>query len=264
MEPPYITLKSPYGGFGLKTKKSEAACRRVDDLLAAHGVDVELREVELEVTEVCPPALSIAIAGPIHPASAGHVAGPRDLAKPADELAVAHGHAIGDVAREAFTAFGAPRHAGAAMSYRTPPSHVIWAWTIARDVARATATYPPFCAFLHRHQALMKDDYASAVGVRGIWRFRLHSASRGVAAAPYPESQIHAHLRGRHASAFLDLVFPYDAPTADFTQDFGDVCNALGMKLPPSALRLCSPTRAGGRKWTKLTFLGGAGGLQSP
>lgn len=253
MEPPYITLKSPYGGFGLKTKRSEAACRRVDDLLAAHGVDVELREVELEVTEVCPPPLAIAIGGGIHGGSAGYITGARDLSSPADELARSHGHAIGDAAREAWAAFGVPRHAGAAMSYRTPPAHVIWTWTIARDVARATAMYPPFCAFLHRHQSLMENDYASAVGVRGIWRFRLHSASRGVAGPPYPESQVHAHLRGRHASAFLDLVFPYDAPTTDFEQDFADVCDALGMKLPPGALRLSSPTRGANRKLRKLT-----------
>jgi hypothetical protein len=263
MEPPYITLKSPYGGFGLKTKKSEAACGRIDGLLAAHGVDVELREVDLQIVEVCPPPLSIAIAGPIDPASAGHYAGARDLRKPADELAREHGHELGDVAREAFTAFGLPRHAGAALSYRKPPAHIIWTWSITRDVARATVAFAPFCAFMHRHQALMENEYSSAVRVHGLWHFRLHSASRGVAAAPYPESRVRANLAGRHASAFFDLVFPYDAPTDDFMQDFADVCNALGMKLPPSALRLCSPTRTGGRKWTKLT-LGGVGGLQSP
>lgn len=264
MEPPYITLKSPYGGFGLKTRTSEAACHRVDDLLAAHGVDVELRELELRVAEPCPRPLADTIGGRLLPPAAGSRTGSRTLARPADELVREHGHAIGPVASEAWAAFGAPPLAGADQSTRPPYSSVMWTWSIARDVARATATYPSFCTFMHRHQAPMMDTYASAVAVHGVWSFRLHSAARGVAGPPYPPSEIRASLAGRHASAFLDLVFPYDAPVADFVQDFRDVCHALGMKLPPGALRRCSPTRAGGRKWTKLSLPGGAGGLHSP
>lgn len=259
MEPAYITLKSPYGGFGLKTKTSQAACKRVDNLLAAHGVDVELRKLELGISEPCPPALAEAIVGPLDPGLAGQVRGAGEAAVPADELVRAHGHMIGEIAREAWNAFGPPPEVGAGTNRRPPSSHVSWSWRI-RDVARATATYPTFCAFMHRHQAIMRDDHSSAVGVRGSWSFRLHSATRGVAAPPYPPSKILAHLCGRHASAFLDLVFPYDAPVEDFVHDFADVCDAMGMKLSRTALRLSSPTRRGGRKLTKVRIFDGDAG----
>jgi hypothetical protein len=264
MEPPYITFKSPYGGFGLNTRTSEAACRRIDGLLATCGVDVEQSEVSLSVAEPCAVALALAIHGPFDHASSGFRTGDWPLARPADELARAHDHTIGEIAREAWATFGAPRNAGADARRGRPTGSVIWAWVIEKDVARATAAYPTFCAFMHRHQAQMENDYSSAVVVRGYWQFRLHSESRGVAGPPYPASSIRASLAGRHASAFFDLVFPYDAPTPEFLADYAAVCAALGMKLPPSALRLCSPTRAGGRKWTKVKIVAAAGGLQSP
>jgi hypothetical protein len=74
-----------------------------------------------------------------------------------------------------------------------------------------------------------------------------------VIAAPYPRSQVHAHLRGRHASAFLDLVLPHAAATVDFLADYQAINRALGMTVPLGGYKLCAPKKKGaGRVYKRL------------
>jgi hypothetical protein len=243
MEPPYITLVSPYGGFGLKTKTSEAARRRIDGLLAGCAVEVVLEDLELRIAEPASRAMIEAMVGPLGPdTSAMSTSG---LSIPPDT----HAHVRGAIADEAWRAFGAPGTAGVVQ--RRTDTWIAWEWRARRD--EADAAYDPWCRFLDRHQALAIDDRSSALQVRGDWAFRLASADGTIAEPPLPASRAIAHLRGRHASAFLPLVFAHAALTDGLIADFERVCDALGMKLPARALRLSSPTRGSDRKLAKLS-----------
>src|SRR5262249_30207580 len=128
---------------------------------------------------------------------------------------------------------------------------VSWEWRARGDAA--AARYDAWCRFLDRHQTLAIDDYSSAIQVRGEWTFRIAGAGGAIAEPPYPPSRVIAHLRGKHASAFLPLVFAHEALTPAMIDDFEHVCAGLGMKLPPRALRLSSPTRGPNRKLNKLS-----------
>jgi hypothetical protein len=243
----WITIVSPYGGFGLKTKTSEAARRRIDGLLDRCAVEIVHDDLRLRVIEPASRALVEAMVGPLAPSTAAMSCG--SLPLPADELVRAHGHARSAHADEAWSANGVPTSAGVIQSRRE--CFVSWEWR-ARG-GDAAAAYDPWCRFVDRRQALAIDDYATALEVRGEWSFRIAGAGGAIAEPPYPASRVVGHLRGKHASAFLPLVFPHESLTQAMIEDFEHVCAGLGMKLPPRALRLSSPTRGPNRKLSKLS-----------
>jgi len=129
---------------------------------------------------------------------------------------------------------------------------VDWVW-IVEDPARAPAMLDAFSPFAAAHDQEMYDDYSTRVSVRGIWELRLRVAGGRVVEAPFPASRVHAHLRGKHASAFLDLVLPHQSVTDEFLADYQAVNGALGMTVPVRGYKLNAPKKRGaGRVFKRL------------
>jgi hypothetical protein len=104
------------------------------------------------------------------------------------------------------------------------------------------ASWKPFVA---ANDQGMYDDYSTLVQVRGVWEARLQVAGGHVVAAPYPPSRIHAHLRGKHSSAFLDIVLPHESATDAFLADYQAVNRTLGMTVPMKGYKLNAPKKKG-------------------
>jgi hypothetical protein len=244
--PPLAIHCSPYGGLGLKTKSFVAARARIDGLLAG-AVDVELRELSLTVHEPAGRALVETLVGPLERDTAIRGGGRQpDLAA----IVAGSGHAHDEVAGEAWRLFGPPQRASGHQNRGVYA--VEWEW-LAEGAAHTGAPLAAWSPFVARHDQLMYNDYSTTVGLRGIWEARLRRADGSVIAAPYPRSQVHAHLRGRHASAFLDLVLPHAAATVDFLADYQAINRALGMTVPLGGYKLCAPKKKGaGRVYKRL------------
>src|SRR4051812_33068736 len=216
--PPLAIFCSPYGGLGLKTKSFAGARARIDGLLAV-AVDVVQTAATLEVGEPASRALVERLAGPFDRGRAmGSGGRGHDLAAAVAET----GHQHDEVAAEAWRRFGAP-NAMAGHQERTG-FWITWAWEV-EDRTAAAPELDRWSSFLAAHDQRMMNDYATAIGARATWQLRLRLPG-GVVADPYPPSRISAHLCGRHASAFLDLVLPHAAATQAFLEDHAAVNRA--------------------------------------
>jgi hypothetical protein len=250
--PPLAVYCAPYGGLGLKTKSYAKARARIDGLLDI-GTETVHELAELEVIEPAVRPLVEALCGRLDHGvgiSGGAGAKRTDLA-----AAVAdHGHTFDALAAEAWRRFGEPNACGARQQ-RTGETFIVWTW-IVNDAAQTTPALDAWSPFAAAHDQEMFDDYSTRVGVRGIWETRLMVAGGKVVAPPYPPSRIHAHLRSKHASAFLDIVLPHDAATDGFLADYQAVNRALGMTVPMKGYKLCAPKKKGdGRVYKKLPGL---------
>lgn len=250
--PPLAVYCAPYGGLGLKTKSYAAALARIEGLLAS-SVDVSHQTAELSVGEPCSQAMAEAIAGPLEHGIAGSYGAARSIADVLPLLAK-HGHTHDARAAEAWKEFGEPTHVGRKMS-RGGPYFLEWEWRI-EDAVKAPLLMPTWTEFVSANDKAMYDDYATLVHVRAIWEMRLRVSGGRVVAAPYPPSRVHAHLRGKHASAFLDLVLPHESATDAFLADYQVVNRALGITMPMKGYKLCAAKKKGaGRTYKKLPGL---------
>jgi hypothetical protein len=245
--PPLAIYCSPYGGLGLKTKRFPGARARIAGLLVG-ATEVEQDTAELAVREPCQRDLLEALVGPLEPDVAMRSGGAaRDLAA----AVVAAGHVHDAVAGEAWQRFGAPTSMQANREARG--FGVTWCWTVADDLQRAPQQLDAWTPFAAAYDQLMVDDYATVVHVRCAWSARLRVAAGRVVEDPYPPSSIHAHLRGRHASAFLDIVLPHEAQTEAFFADYEAINAAIGMTIPLRGYKLCTPKKRGrGRAFKRL------------
>ena len=259
--PPLITFKSPDGGLGLRTKSVEGARKRFDGLFAECVEELSLDKVELSLTESCERRLVEALHGPLGPDTAFIGGGAMPAPGAMAQLVAEQEHRLDEVADEGWRICGVPQRASAHQerAIRDQPArfHVGWIWATARPDDTVEA-FERWFALLSKHQKLLRDDYATRLHVHASWSFRLRSAKGTVAAAPYPRSEISAWLSGKHASAFFDLVFPYESAQAEgFGDDYEAVCRALGLRLPPKSFRLCKPRRRGDqRSYVKLAGFG--------
>ncbi|MBE7447466.1 MAG: hypothetical protein HS111_00820 [Kofleriaceae bacterium] len=244
--PPLAIYCSPYGGLGLKTKSFMGARKRIEGLLA-QATEVELRSVELCVIEECSRKLVERLVGPLDHETAMRGGGrDRDLG----EEVAASGHAHGDLVSEAWQRFGAPGHASGHQN--RGQFWVEWQWEV-DEVARARSSLDAWSPYVAAHDQVMWNDRSTMVGVRAIWEGRLRVSGGRVVASPYPPSRIHAHLCGRYASAFLDLVLPHEAKTEAFLADYHAVNQALGMTVPMGGYKLCTRKKRGtGRVYRRL------------
>jgi hypothetical protein len=245
--PPLALFSSPYGGLGLKTKSFAAALARIDRLLAS-STSVAHQEAELTVWEPASQAFAESIDGPLMSGTSGSSGGARPMVDHAAILAK-HGHVLGALAAEAWQQFGPPTHYGRRLQ-RGGPSHIEWQWRI-EDPVRAPQQLAMWTPFASANDKGMLDDYSTLVGVRAIWDARLVVAGGHAVPIAYPPSRIHAHLRGKHASAFLDLVLPHDAATDAFLADCQAVNKQLGITLPMGRWKLNAPKKKGGGRATK-------------
>jgi hypothetical protein len=245
--PPLALYCAPYGGLGLKTKSFAAALARIEGLLAS-STSIAHQEAELTVWEPCSQAFAESVDGPLMPGTAGSSGGGREIAAPAALLA-RHGHVLDALAAEAWQQFGPPTHYGRRMQ-RGGSSHVSWEWRVA-DPVRAPQQLAMWTPFATANDKGMLDDYSALVGVRSIWEARLVVAGGRAVPLEYPPSRIHANLRGKHASAFLDLVLPHDAATDAFLADYQAVNLALGITVPMKGWKLNAPKKKGGGRALK-------------
>jgi hypothetical protein len=242
--PPLAVYCSPYGGLGLKTKTFLASRARIDGLLRAAD-DVVQTGAELEVCEPASRELVERLAGSFDRNTAMRSGGRgHDLALAVAETA----HPHDEVAAEAWRRFGAPD--GSAGHQEKTGFWIAWKWT-SEDPAKAAAALDAWSPFAAAHDQRMMNDYATAVGARGTWTLRLRTADGRVVADPYPPSQITAHLRGRHASAVLDLVLPHAAATPAFLADYAAVNRAAGITIPLGGYKLSAPKKKGGGRALK-------------
>ncbi|HUQ07173.1 MAG TPA: hypothetical protein VM261_32000 [Kofleriaceae bacterium] len=245
--PPLALYCAPYGGLGLKTKSFAAALARIEGLLAS-STSVAQQEAELTVWEPAGQALVEWVAGPLEHGIAGSSGAARTLDDPAALLAK-HGHVHDALAAEAWQLFGPPTHIGRRMQ-RGGPYHVSWEWRVT-DPVRAPQQLAMWTPFATANDKGMLDDYSTLVQVRAIWEARLVVAGGRAVPIEYPPSRIHAHLRGKHASAFLDLVLPHDAATDAFLADYQAVNKALGITVPMKGWKLNAPKKKGGGRALK-------------
>ncbi|MBZ0238658.1 MAG: hypothetical protein K8M05_40480 [Deltaproteobacteria bacterium] len=250
--PPLAVYCAPYGGLGLKTKSYAKALARIRGLLAI-AEEVVHATAELSVLEPASRALVEAVTGrPIERDTASVGCGSRTV-DTAGAVA-AQGHVHDALAGEAWRRFGAPNAVGARQQTRTGVFHVEWRWLV-EDVAEAPERLDAWSPFVEANDHLMYDDYATMVEVRSVWDLRLRLRD-GLVTDPYPPSQVHAHLRGKHASAFLGLVLPHESASEGFLADYQIVNRALGMTVPMKGYKLCAPKkRGGGRVYRRLPGL---------
>lgn len=237
--PAFLYFMSPYGGLGLKTKSAAGARARIDGLLKLAG-NVTVRSVELSVWEPAGRGLVEKLLGAFGPRTAYTGSG-----STRDDLAMAvaaAGHTHDELVEEAWRRFGAPN----AVQGRQEPNqmHIGWQWFVEKSDVSARKLDEWF-PYLVAHDQLMRDEYSTRVEIHAVWRFQLRSTAGTMVAAPYPESEVAVRLRGRHASAFFDLVFPYTSLTADFLRDHDAVCKAMGLTLPIKSFRLNAPRKRG-------------------
>lgn len=245
--PPFAIYCAPYGGLGLRARSYRAARARIDGLLAG-AADVVQTTAELSVFEPAGRALVEALLGRSIDRDTAY-AGSGHATLDTAGAVVRTGHAHDALAAEAWQRFGAPHTSGARQDRGA--FHVEWRWLVEDATAAATAL-EAWSPFVDAHDREMHDDYATRVGVRAIWGARLRVAS-GLVAAPFPPSSIHAHLGGKHASAFLDLVLPHVAVTPAFDADYAAVNQALGITVPRSGYKLNAPKKRGaGRVYKRL------------
>ncbi|MBK7191368.1 MAG: hypothetical protein IPH80_02730 [Myxococcales bacterium] len=245
--PPFALYCAPYGGLGLRARSFRAARARIDGLLAG-AAEVVQTTAELSVFEPAGRALVEDLLGrPIERDTAYAGSGRATLDTTGAVRRADHAHDA--LAAEAWQRFGAP-HTSGARQHRGV-FHVEWRWLV-EDAAAAAAALDAWSPFVEAHDREMLDDFATRVGVRAIWAARLRVAS-GLVAAPFPPSSIHAHLRGKHASAFLDLVLPHVAATPAFDADYAAVNQALGITVPRGGYKLNAPKKRGtGRVYKRL------------
>lgn len=244
--PPLALYCSPYGGLGLKTKSFLASRARIDGLLRA-AVDVVQTTAELEVCEPASRALVERVLGTFERDTAVRGGG-RDVDTAAAVAASGHHH--DEVAAEAWRRFGAPNRTEG--HNQKDGFWIGWVWTV-EDPAQTAAALDAWAPFVAQHDQRMLNDYATALAARCRWTLRLRCADGTPVSAPYPPSEISANLRGRHASAFLDLVLPHAAATDAFRADYAAVNRAAGMTIPLGGYKLCAPKkRGGGRVFKRL------------
>lgn len=250
--PPFAVYCAPYGGLGLRTKSYAAALARIEGLLAS-SVDVAMQSAELTVWEPASQQLVEAIDGPLEPGMAGSSGGARPFEDRA-ALFAQHGHTHDALGGEAWKQFGQPTHVGRRMM-RGGPFHLEWQWRV-EDPVRAPQRLAMWTPFASANDTGMLDDYSTLVQVRAIWELRLVVAGGRAVPLDYPPSRVHAHLRGKHASAFLDLVLPHEAATDAFLADYQAVNRAIGITMPMKGYKLCAAKKkGGGRVWKKLPSL---------
>lgn len=245
--PPFALYCAPYGGLGLRARSYRAARARIDGLLTG-AAEVVLKTAELSVFEPAGRPLVEDLLGRSIDRETAYAGSGRATLDTAGAVGRA-GHAHDTLAAEAWQRFGVPHTSGARQDRGA--FHVEWRWLV-EDPAATTAALDAWSPFVEAHDREMHDDYATRVGVRAIWEARLQVAS-GLVAAPFPPSSIHAHLRGRHASAFLDVVLPHVAATPAFDADYAAVNQALGITVPRGGYKLNAPKKRGaGRVYKRL------------
>ena len=254
---PHVQFVSPYGGLGLRARSVATAYQRLRDLIDRCGIETCANFAELSVAEPCSEALLLDLRG--SPMEGSRFSGGGADPEPGRiaEAIGRFGHVHDGLAAEAWAAFGVPRavawhvHAGA--------TWVAWRW-VAGDLRNEVCAQDPtvgpmrdrFMVFAERHAKLETDEWFHRTQVRFYESFRLRAA--GVVAPEELRSEVHATLSARHATAFLDLRFPHAEPsvTPTFKAMYKDVCDGLGMKLPPGNLRVMSLTKRGEIKARKL------------
>jgi hypothetical protein len=242
--PPYIVSRNLYGGLGLRTRTVEAGrARIICCLLEQCAVEVKLESVELEVEEPCGRDM---VADDLKPGIAAVASGRVEV--PAPELIDKHRHGLDELARDAWGQFGPPGAFGSSISASRGTAR--WAWRAeGTDASSALDTWYPF---LVAHQALEFGEYRPRVSLRVRHTFLLCRTGRSLPEPAFPRSGTAAHLCGRHASAFFELVFPYGGVEPAFVDDYSAVCAATGLKLPANRFRLNAPTKKGDRKLVRL------------
>jgi hypothetical protein len=182
----------------------------------------------------------------VKPGIAAVTSGPVEV--PAAELIAKHRHDLDELARDAWDRFGPPGAFGSSIS--TSRGTARWAWrTEGTDASSALDAWYPF---LVAHQALEFGECRPRVSLRVRHTFLLARVGFPLPEPEFPRSATAAHLCGRHASAFFDLVFPYGGVEPSFIEDYRAVCVATGLKFPTSRFRLNTPTKKGDRKLVKL------------
>jgi hypothetical protein len=243
--PPYIVFRNPYGGLGLRARSVEAARARIDGLLEHCAVEVELLDVELEVEEQCPRSM---VDGVLADGVSAVSTGARRLEIPAAQLVADHGHQPDVLARDAWNTLGPPNGLGSDLDRHS--SRARWTWKA--DGPAAHGVIEAWSAFLIRHQALAINEWKHRVNLHVRYDFLLCRAGQALPDDEYPRSRVSASLRGRHASAFLDPVFPYGGVEPAFIDDYRALCAAMALRLSPASFQLNTPTKNGGRKLVRL------------